>query len=219
MLNPGKGCDFISSYLRFNYYDTNNLTVLRGWPYRLWRPLTPLLRRLVQGLDVIPPLLPVGALEAAIIGDQAVDLALDISRLSVDSATASVAFDLLPQLPEEGVSPVVVCVEVLVDLVGLVDLFNCLLDIPEAARFVKSVIGQALLYDCHLLIDRDIVAESAELALEADALRVIRRRVLGVKWSAALRVGVVVVVLDLISIALNTGYCDDGGLTEKSPKP
>lgn len=88
--------------------------------------------RIVQGLDVILPLLDIDALDAAVVGEETIDLALDVGRLGPDAAAAGEELDLLPVLVEDDVGAVVVGVEVDVDLVGLVDGVDRRLDVPQA---------------------------------------------------------------------------------------
>ena len=99
----------------------------------LWRRLATLLGGgFVQGVDVVLPLLEVGPLDAAVVGDEAVDLALDVGGLGPDAAAAVEEVDLLAELVEEAVGAVVVRLVVGVELVGLVDRVDGLLDVPEA---------------------------------------------------------------------------------------
>jgi hypothetical protein len=91
-------------------------------------------RRIVQRLDIRAPLVRVGSQHAAIVRQQAVDLALDIRGLGPDAAGASILFHLVAELGEQEVRAVVVGVVCLVDFVGLVDGVYCFLDVPEAVR-------------------------------------------------------------------------------------
>ena len=90
--------------------------------------------RVKQGLDVSLPLGHVDALDAAVVGDEAVDLALDVGGLGPDARAAGEQLDLLPVLLEDDVRAVVVRLEVDVDLVSLVDGVYCCLDVPEAGE-------------------------------------------------------------------------------------
>lgn len=155
--------------------------------------------RIVQSLDVILPLLNVDTLDAAVVGQEAIDLALDVGRLGPDAAAAGEELDLLPVLVENDVGAVVVGVEVDVDLVGLVDGVDGRLDVPQAV--VLGAIRQPLALRPgvgrewkNLLVDGDVMPDTAELALEANSAAVVRGRLDRVEWGAALRVGVMVVV-------------------------
>ena len=89
-------------------------------------------RRIVQPLDVPLPLLRVRAQDAAVVRDEAVDLALDVGRLRPNTTRASEALDLVFELREEKVGSVIVGFVRLVNFVGLIDGVDGLLDIPEA---------------------------------------------------------------------------------------
>ena len=88
-------------------------------------------RSIVERLDVVSPLLLVGALDAAVVGYQAVDLALDVGRLGPHGAAAGVHLDLVLQLVEQHAGAVVVRGQVLADLVRLVDRVDGFLDVPQ----------------------------------------------------------------------------------------
>ena len=88
--------------------------------------------RVIQSLDVSLPLRHVDALDATVVGEEAVDLTLDIGRLGPHTGAAGKELDLLPVLLEDDVGAVVVRLEVDVDLVCLVDGVDCCLDVPEA---------------------------------------------------------------------------------------
>lgn len=75
---------------------------------------------------------------------------------------------------------VVPSVECLIDLISLVDRNDRFFDFPK-------------------VLGADIVTYSAELALDADARRIVRTRVNGVERRATLRVGVMVVVREVAS--------------------
>jgi hypothetical protein len=79
-------------------------------------------------------LLGIRAQAPPIICEKAVDLTLDVGGLGPDAAAAGVALDLLAELAEQDASAVVVGLEVCVELVGLVDLVDGLLDVPEAVE-------------------------------------------------------------------------------------
>lgn len=117
----------------------------------------------------------VRAEQAAIVGQQAVDLALDVGRLGPHGAAAREPVDLVQQLGEQDVRAVVPDRDRGVDLVGLVDGRDRLGHVPE-------------------VLDRDVVPDAAELALETQAPGVEGTRVDRVEGRAALRVRVVVVV-------------------------
>ena len=87
---------------------------------------------LVQGLDVVLPLLHIRSEHSAIISVETVDLAFNVRGLRVDGPAASESLDLLAKLTEENASAVVVGFEVSVDLVRLVDGVDGLLNVPEA---------------------------------------------------------------------------------------
>jgi hypothetical protein len=76
--------------------------------------------------------------EAAIVGDEAVDLAFYISGLGPDAAAAGVALNLLAEFAEQDVGAVVVGVEVIVDLVRLVDAEDGLLNLPETGGEIRD---------------------------------------------------------------------------------
>lgn len=134
-------------------------------------------RRVIHGLDVRPPLLLVRPQYPPVVRQQPVDLALDVRGLRVHAGAAAVPLDLADQLGEDLVGAVVVRLEVGVDLVRLRDLVDGLPDLPQVR------LG-------------DVVAQAAELALDADADAVVGARGQGVGRGAALRVGVVVVILE-----------------------
>jgi hypothetical protein len=91
-------------------------------------------RSIIDALDVRLPLLNIGSDEAAVVGDETVDLALDIGGLSVDGTTAGILLSLLADVTHEDTRAVVVRLEVSIDLVGLVNGVNCLLDVPETGE-------------------------------------------------------------------------------------
>ena len=101
-------------------------------------------------------------------------------------------------------------VESLVDFVGLVDGVDCLLDVPETVgeMLVFGIGkgrgkgggrgGERVEKGCvDLLVDRNILADATEFSLKADTRWVERTRLDRVERRTALRVGVVVIVLDI----------------------
>lgn len=99
---------------------------------------------------------------------------------------------------------VVVGLEVDVDLVGLVDGVDCRLDVPEAvfwgtvcqlfslSRLMQQREGSG--HAGNLLLDGDVVADTSELALDADPVAVVRGGLDRVEGRAALGARVLVVV-------------------------
>lgn len=87
---------------------------------------------IIQGLNIRLPLLDVHTLESTVVREKAVDLALHVGRLRPDPAAAREKLDLLPELLKENTCTVIESIEVQVDLVGLVDCVDGLLDVPEA---------------------------------------------------------------------------------------
>lgn len=85
----------------------------------------------VQSLDMIPPLGLVRPLDAAVVGEKAVDLALHIRRLSPNSTTASVHANLILQFIEQDAGAVIVRGQVSADFIRLVDCIDGCLHIPE----------------------------------------------------------------------------------------
>lgn len=98
------------------------------------RPVPPRRRSIIQRLDIRAPLVNIRPQHAAIVRDQAVDLALYVGGLRPDAAGAGVALCLVGELGEKQVRAVVVGFVGLIDFVGLVDGVDGLLDVPEAGR-------------------------------------------------------------------------------------
>lgn len=98
------------------------------------RPISSRSRSIIQRLNIRAPLVNIWPQHAAIIRDQAVDLAFDVGSLRPDAAGAGVALCLVGELGEKQVRAVVVGFVGLIDFVGLVDGVDGLLDIPEAGR-------------------------------------------------------------------------------------
>lgn len=80
-------------------------------------------------------------------------------------------------------------------LIGLVDRVDRFGDIPETNRIVSiSALGGGVSTQ-YLLVQRHIVSNTSEFALNANPAGVIRARWGGIEWRAALRTGIVVIVL------------------------
>lgn len=67
----------------------------------------------------------------AIISEEAVDFAFDVSCLRPDTAAARKFLDLAQKFVEQDVAAVIPRVQILVNFIGLVDCVDGLLDVPE----------------------------------------------------------------------------------------
>ena len=108
----------------------------------------------------------VNTLETAVVGHQAVDFTLDISSLGPDATAASEALYLVLQLTQEKVATVVPSFDSRIDFIGLVDGIDRSLVVPEA-NGISEILQLYLEKD--LLLDRDVISDSTELALESDS--------------------------------------------------
>lgn len=87
---------------------------------------------IVKGLDIRLPLLLVHSRHASIVGDQTIDLALDIGGLGPHTSTTRKQPDLFLQLAEQKVATIVPRLDGCIDLIGLVDSVDGGLAVPEA---------------------------------------------------------------------------------------
>ena len=85
---------------------------------------------IVQSLNVRLPLLLVYPRDTSVIGDQAIDFALNICSLSPHTSTAREQSDLILQLAEKDVTTVVPRLDGGINLVGLIDGIDSRLVIP-----------------------------------------------------------------------------------------
>jgi hypothetical protein len=147
----------------------------------------------VKSLDIAFPLLFIHAVDAPVICNHAVDLALDVSGLGPDSCGACVVLDLAAELFQKEVGALVPDVEVGVEFVGRVNAVYRFLDFPETV-VVLALLHIRELDLAHLLLCGNVMANTAKLALDSNSFRVVRGRVNGVPRRSALRVRIVVVV-------------------------
>lgn len=87
-----------------------------------------------------------------------------------------------------------------IDLVGLVDAVDCFLVVPEAGLDQQNTQAIRMRSGENKLFNGDVVAKSAEFSLDANSGGVVGARLDRVEGAAALGVGVVMVVLDLVSL-------------------
>lgn len=97
--------------------------------------------RRIQTLDVLLPLVRVWSEKTSVVRQQAVDFAFDIGRLCPDAAATSISLYLVAELAEQEAGPIIVGVEIGVDLICLVDGVDCLLDIPKTDCRVSRGFG------------------------------------------------------------------------------
>lgn len=89
---------------------------------------------IIKRLDVLFPLILIESLHLSVVSHQAIDLSLDIGRLSPDTSAARVSTDLILQLTQQSVAAIVPRLDRGVDFVGLVNGINSALNIPETVE-------------------------------------------------------------------------------------
>lgn len=159
--------------------------------------LSPAPSSAIQALNVIPPLLLIHPLDSTVISDEPVNFALYIRRLRPDRPAAREPLDLLAELTQKEPTAVVPDFERFVDLVRLWDTVDGLLDVPEAVSsalvltlllFLRGMAGDVLL-------KRHIMPNPPEFTLQGNPLGIVGAGQRGPVRRSALRVGVVVVIL------------------------
>ena len=90
-----------------------------------------------------------------IVRQHAIDLALDIRRLRPYATAARKHVNLLPKLVQKEVTSISPGFQCRVDLICLVDSIDRFLDVPQ-------------------MLDRDIISNATELALDANATWIVR---------------------------------------------
>lgn len=101
-------------------------------------------RRVIQSSYVGAPLVEISPLDAAVVREEAVYFALHVGGLGPDPAATGEKLDLLAELAEEHVRPVVVRFAIGVELVCLVDAVDGLLDVPETCGWWSVRVRWAL---------------------------------------------------------------------------
>ena len=94
---------------------------------------TPPRRRIIQRLNIRPPLLSIRPEYSPVVRKQPIDFPLNVRRLRPDASRAGELVDLVAELCEQLVRAVVVGFVGLVDFVGLVYRVDGLLHVPETA--------------------------------------------------------------------------------------
>lgn len=135
------------------------LPAITPWELALLRLLVLLLSRnlgksIEQSSDLVLPRLLVGTVISTIVGEETIDLSLNIGSLGVDATVAAEHFGLLTELFNNTQCTVVPDIDGQVDLVRLVDVFDGFPVVPG-------------------VFDGDVVTDTAELTLEADTPRVV----------------------------------------------
>lgn len=93
--------------------------------------LSSLLSLIKYLFDEALPQLFIRSKHPTIVGVQAVDFTLDIRSLGPHGAAAGIEADLFGEFAEQDLGAVVVCFQVVVEFVGLVDGVDGLLNVPQ----------------------------------------------------------------------------------------
>lgn len=143
------------------------------------------------------PLRLVGSQDPAVIGQESINLTLYVCRLCPNSATAGKLLGLLSNFFKQQARTVVVCIEIEVDFVCLVDGIEGLLNVPKTSHTVRREDLDSEEAAEYLLVIGHNMSDTTKFALEADALGIILGGQDRVERCTALRVCVVVVVKEI----------------------